>query len=324
VEVRRVLLLVAAVIALSLPIAEAGAGTVTLGVIGSPSRMHDQTGQSSGAVLHFTGWNGGLTWGGHFAGLFDEGKRIPVFSFGTHVKSNTHEAITPRAIANGYGDHYLIAMNQAIFDYGRPIYIRPMAEMNGWWNFYSAFNQNGSSRGRSHSTKSFRLAFKRIYVILHGGEVASLNTRFANWGVRKLQSDKLALPENPYPTLKVFWNPQGFGSPDIPANSAQSYYPGDGYVDVVGDDIYDLGGKYEYSAMVDLYKAHPTKPFAIGEFGLWNVDDPGFIQDIANFIKNRPRTELAVFNRAESGSIFDLGSKSKSRGAYRHYLTPLG
>jgi len=320
-EVQRGLLLVAAVIALALP-AAAGA-SITLGVIGSPSRMHDQTGQNSGAVLHFTGWNGGLKWGGNFAGLFDEGKRIPVFSFGTHVKSNAHEAITPRAIANGYGDGYLIAMNKAIFDYARPIYIRPMAEMNGWWNFYSAFNQNATSRGPSHSTKSFRLAFKRIYVILHGGDVATLNTRFANWGVRKLQSDKLTLPENTYPTLKVFWNPQGFGSPDIPANSADSYYPGDDYVDVVGDDIYDQGGRYEYQAMVNLYRAYPTKPFAIGEFGLWNLDDPGFIQDIANFIKNRPRTELAIFNRAESGSIFDLGTKSRSRGAYRHYISPL-
>ena len=150
--------------------------------------------------------------------------------------------------------------------------------MNGHWNFYCAFNSNGTSRGKSHSTKSFRLAFRRIYVILHGGDVATMNARFANWGVRKLQSDRLTLPENAYPTLKVFWNPQGFGSPDIAANSADAYYPGDDYVDVVGDDIYDQGGRYEHDAMVDLYRAHPGKPFAIGEFGLWNLDHPQFIQ----------------------------------------------
>jgi hypothetical protein len=308
---------------LGLLVAAPQAGAVTLGVVGSPSRMNDQTGQKSGAVLHFTGWGGGLRWGGNFAGLFDEGKRTPVFSFGTHVKSNTREAISPRRIAEGYGDEYLIAMSKAISDYGKPIYIRPMAEMNGWWNWYSAFNRDGSSRGRSHSTKSFRLAFKRIYVILHGGDVAAMNTRFANWGVRKLQSDRTTLPDNPYPTLKVFWNPQGFGSPDIRANSADAYYPGDDYVDIVGDDIYDQGGRYEYDAMIDLYRAHPGKPFGIGEFGLWGLDDPGFIQDIARFVKNRPRVELVVYNRAEAGSIFDLGNKPRSKAAYRRYLTPV-
>jgi hypothetical protein len=320
--VRRLLLLLAALGAFVLPAADAGAA-VHLGVIGSPPRMKNQTGQQSDAVLRFTGWGGGWRWGGNFAGMFDIGHRIPVFSFGTHVKSNAHEAISPRRIARGYGDKYLIAMNKAIAEYGRPVYIRPMAEMNGWWNYYSAFNQNGSSRGRSHSTKSFRLAFRRIYVILHGGDAAAMNTRFTYWGVRKLQSDRASLPKNPAPTLKVFWNPQGFGSPDIPANSADAYYPGNAYVDIVGDDIYDQGGRYEYDAMVDLYRAHPNKPFGIGEFGLWGLDDPAFIRNIARFIKYHPRTELAVYNRAEAGSVFDLGSKSRSRSAYRQYLTPL-
>jgi hypothetical protein len=302
----------------------APSSAVTLGVIGSPSRMQNQTGQQSRAVLRFTGWGGGYRWGGRFAGLFDFGKRVPVFSFGTHVKSGQRQSISPRRIAEGYGDKYLIAMNRAIAEYGKPIYIRPMAEMNGHWNFYCAFNSDGSSRGRSHSTKSFRLAFKRIYVILHGGDVGAMNGRFTNWGVRKLQSDRPALPENPYPTLKVFWNPQGFGSPDIKANRADAYYPGDDYVDMVGDDIYDQGGRYEYRAMLDLYRAYPGKPFGIGEYGLWGLDDPAFIHDIARFIDNHPRVELAVYNRAESGSIFDLGNKSRSRAAFRQHITPLG
>ena len=50
------------------------------------------------------------------------------------------------------------------------------------------------------------------------------------------------------PMTRVVWNPQGFGAPDIPGNSAQAYYPGDAYVDVVGDDLYDLRGKAEWDA----------------------------------------------------------------------------
>ena len=44
------------------------------------------------------------------------------------------------------------------------------------------------------------------------------------------------------PKLRIVWNPQGFGAPNVPGNSAQAYYPGDAYVDVVGDDLYDIPG----------------------------------------------------------------------------------
>lgn len=36
---------------------------------------------------------------------------------------------------------------------------------------------------------------------------------------------------------RIVWNPQGFGAPNIPANSANAYYPGDAYVDVVANDL---------------------------------------------------------------------------------------
>ena len=42
------------------------------------------------------------------------------------------------------------------------------------------------------------------------------------------------LPANPSSKVRVIWNPQGFGDPDLPGNSAQAYYPGDAYLDVVG------------------------------------------------------------------------------------------
>ena len=44
------------------------------------------------------------------------------------------------------------------------------------------------------------------------------------------------------PKLRIVWNPQGFGAPNVPGNSAQAYYPGDAYVDVIGNDLYDIRG----------------------------------------------------------------------------------
>jgi hypothetical protein len=130
-----------------------------------------------------------------------------------------------------------------------PASTRPLAEMNGHWNAYSAYNANGSARGGDHSTASFRMAFERIYLIVHGGP--SVNAR-----LRALGLPPVAAPTVPAPNAVVVWNPQGHGSPVVPGNSAQAYYPGDRYVDVVADDLYDIGGKAEWAAADALYDAH--------------------------------------------------------------------
>jgi Ni/Co efflux regulator RcnB len=122
----------------------------------------------------------------------------------------------------------------------------------------------------------------------------------------------------------VIWNPQGYGSPDLPGNRAQAYYPGDRYVDVVGNDLYDIRGKAEWAANDRLYKAHRNKPYSIPEWGLWNLDDPGFVKRMAGWVKTHRRTELLAFFESRAGSIFDLATKPASRAAYRRYITPLG
>ena len=90
----------------------------------------------------------------------------------------------------------------------------------------------------------------------------------------------------------MIWNPQGYGSPDLPGNSAAAYYPGDAYVDVVGDDLYDIRGKAEWASADALYRAHPSKPFAFPEWGLWGIDDPSFVTQMADFVRSHRRTQL--------------------------------
>jgi beta-mannanase len=124
--------------------------------------------------------------------------------------------------------------------------------------------------------------------------------------------------------VSVVWNPQGYGSPDIPGNSAQAYYPGDRYVDMVGDDLYDIRGKAEFAAADALYKAHRSKPFSFPEWGLWGIDDPKFVQQMATFVKAHRRTRMIAYFNAKPGSIFDLASKPRSLAAYKRYIVPLG
>jgi hypothetical protein len=124
--------------------------------------------------------------------------------------------------------------------------------------------------------------------------------------------------------VRVVWNPQGYGSPDVPGNAAQDYYPGDRYVDVVGDDLYDIRGKAEWAAAERLYAAHPSKPFSFPEWGLWGVDEPAFVAKMADWVKTHRRTELIAFYNGRPGSIFDIASKPASLKAYRQLIAPLG
>jgi hypothetical protein len=195
-----------------------------------------------------------------------------------------------------------------------------MGEMNGYWNVYCAFTKEGRPKP-GHSTADFKKAFARIYLIVHGGPADEVNAKLSRLGEPPVSGD---LAENPAPTTKVIWNPQGYGAPDIPGNSAQAYYPGDKYVDVVGDDLYDQAGKAEWEANEALYKAHPGKPYAIPEWGLWGIDDPAYVLKMAAFIKTHPRLELVSYFNSGRGSIFDLGSKPRSLAAFRRAITPLG
>jgi hypothetical protein len=265
-----------------------------------------------------------MSWGVHKTTYLDKtlenAKPIPVLAWGT-VNKYGHEGITPAGIARGKGDRVLIDIAQALDRFGRTAFVRPYAEMNGHWNPYCAYNSNGSSRGRAHSTKNFRKAFRRTYLIMHGGSVADINAKLVDSGMPKLDRSN-ALPVN---DVKVIWNPQGFGSPDLKGNSADAYYPGDNYVDVVANDLYDYGRGVEWGANLDLYRAHPDKPYAIGEWGLGpGIDHPDFIQRMANFVSSHPRVDTIIYYRSQTGSIFDLAYKPKSRAAYKKYILPLG
>lgn len=286
---------------------------VSLGLLGDPSRFDGQTGQRSRVRLIIVGWGQGGT-PAYFSSLLATMLDEPMLGLSTGPQGG--EAITPAQIAHGAGDSYLAAINQALADWGKPVYVRPFAEMNGYWNAYSAYNQNGSLRDAAHSTAAFRKAFARVYLILHGG--SSVDARLARLGLPPAQG---ALHANA--NVRVVWNPQGYGDPDLPGNSAQAYYPGDRYVDVVGDDLYDIRGKASWDAAEALYNAHPGKPFAFPEWGLWDLDDPAFVTQMAAFLRSHPRTEVANYYSGRPGSIFDLASKPRSRAAYRQLISPL-
>ncbi len=161
---------------------------------------------------------------------------------GTGGPRGTSEAIKPLQIAQGQGDAFLIALNEGIAVHEGLVYLRLMAEMNHYRPFHSAFTEGGASKGPQYSPTAYRKAFARMYVILHGGTRSAMNAAFRRLGLPPLVGGDSDLAVNPPSKLRVIWNPLAGGRPVIPANAATKFYPGDRYVDLVGNDMYTSNG----------------------------------------------------------------------------------
>jgi hypothetical protein len=296
--------------------APASQAAVLLGVHGNTSRFQAQTGQQSQIHHTFADFSQGNALGRIAAGMGP----IPLLALNTGSYGEAQSA-TPRGLAQGQNDQFLFQLNKVVAAWpGDRFYVRPFPEMNAHWSGSSAYNANGTLRDAAHSTLWNRKALARIAVVLRGGTRDQVNAKLAKLGLPGIGVD-LAVTT---PKLRIVWNPQGFGAPKVPGNSAQAYYPGDAYVDVIGNDLYDIRGHgATWAAAEALYEAHPGKPYAFPEWGLWGFDDPQFIRGMATWVEQHRRVEFIAYYSGRSGSIWDLASKPASRAAYRALITPL-
>jgi hypothetical protein len=290
---------------------------ILLGLHGDPARFQNQTGQQTQVVHTFLSFAQTSS----LEKIAASSGPVPMLALNAGAYGATPTA-TPRGLALGQNDPFLIRLNGVVGDFaGDRFYVRPFPEMNAYWESTCAYDKNGRARGGAFTTAWNRKALARIAIILRGGVQADVNRRLAKLGLPGVHQDLVVTT----PKLRIVWNPQGFGAPDLPGNSAQAYYPGDAYVDVIGDDLYDIKGHGATWAAADaLYKAHPSKTFAFPEWGVWGFDDPQFIHDMAAFVKTHGRTELIAYYSGRPGSVFDLAAKPRSRAAYRALITPLG
>ncbi len=287
-----------------------------LGLAGDTARFQAHTAQRTSVPSVFLGWGQGQTWGSPFARLFATLEPIPMVHLGTKAKRVQREAISPQAIAQGRGDSYLFAYADAIAAYNARIYVRVLAEMNNPGTLYSPRDRQGRSRGPSHSPAQYVRAFRRVYLILHGGTAAELSAKLAAARLPGISRD---VPVNPASRLTIIWNPVAGIS------LANEFYPGNTYVDMVGNDMYaSTRGVASYTANEQLYRRHASKPYALPEWGLQGIDDETFVRRICTFLKTRARTRLAAYYEARPGSPFDLASKPKSRAEYKRCVTPIG
>ena len=164
----------------------------------------------------------------------------PVVAISTQNAQTLEEIITPQQIALGYGDDYLLQLNDFFFKRGLPAYIRPLGEPNRCLNPWSAVNCDGSQKGGEHSTGWYKQAFRRIAAIVRGGQTLDgINLTLAEIGLPPLNRTKgeepVALPVAP---VSIIWSPLPAGSPRVKGNFPGNYWPGSKWVDWVGTDFY--------------------------------------------------------------------------------------
>jgi hypothetical protein len=317
----RRLVLAAALAALALP-ASASAGTllppknkVYSGVTGSKSvaSFAAEVGKHPSVFGFFTRWNGPAEY------IYESVARAEsrlMLHISTQDGYGTPEAVTPREIASGEGDAYLIKTNRRIAEYGRPTYVRFLAEMNQTNNGYCAYNRDGSSRGPSHSTAQFKQAWRRATLILRGGPVAEIDAKLDRLGLPPLPAGTGDLP---VPQLAMLWVPQTEGTPNTHANRARAYWPGGKYVDWVGTDFYS---KFpNFTDLETFYKDFPGKPFVFGEWALWDGDDPAFVRRFFGWVNSHRRVRMLLYNQGnQADGPFRLSRYPESRKAIKKAL----
>ena len=239
----------------------------------------------------------------------------PILHIST-IDGDGNELITPRAIARGLGDGYLLRLNRSFARQHLLAYIRPLGEPNRCLNAYAGVDCAGAVRGGAYAHKWYRRAFRRMYVILHGGTWRrKINRRLRRMGMPRIRRRNGPEPRwLPRAPVAVIWSPLPAGSPEVSANLPGRYYPGDRWVDWVGTDFYS---RFPNFADLERFYADPTwarKPFVFGEYAVWGRDDPAFLRRLFAWTRSHPRGRMLLYNEgADPSGPFRLKRHPRSR-----------
>jgi hypothetical protein len=232
---------------------------------------------------------------------------------------NMPERLSPGDIARGQGDGFLVGLARDIAGVGAPVYIRLLGEMNNCNNPYAAYSCSGARRDADHSAATFKQAWKRAYLILHGGDVGAINARLAALHLPAVHTGAGMLP---VPQVAFVWAPMTGGAPNIGALRPQAYWPGGKWVDWVGTSFYSRFPNF--SGLEPFYKAFAVgkgKPFAIAEWAIWGADAPDFAKRLFGWVAGHRRVRMMSYNQgAKRGGIFRLSRYPRSAQAVRRGL----
>ena len=249
----------------------------------------------------------------------------PMIHMTTKADDGT-ELITPRQIARGAGDGYLVKLNKVISRRNLRTYIRPMGEPNRCLNPYAGVDCSGNVRGGDYAFKWYKAAFRRIAVIVRGGAKRGwINARLGRIGLRKVQGPKKGvLPRKlKAAPVAIVWSPLPSGSPTVKANYPASYWPGKKWVDWVATDFYSRYNNWTHLQRFYRQWAQSQRmPMALTEWGLWGEDSPAYVKRLFRFMRSRERMRMMVYYQDfGSSNEFRIQNFPRSRQAIRNQLS---
>jgi hypothetical protein len=268
-------------------------------------------------------WQHFIAWGGNYQYTLENSRNARarlMYHLSTSKGQNRPERFSPGEIARGAGDGFLVALTRDIAATGAPAYMRLLGEMNNCNNAYAAYDCGGGRRDGDHSAATFKRAWKRVYLIMHGGEIAAIDARLAALGLPPVQAPARTLPK---PQIAFVWAPMTGGAPNnIRALRPRVYWPGSKWVDWVGTSFYS---RFPNFAGLDrFYKDFAVgrrKPFAIAEWAIWGADAPAFASRLFGWIGRHRLVRMIHYNQgAQSGGIFRLSRYPASARVVRRKL----
>ena len=230
------------------------------------------------------------TWGSDFPDSIQRwqtARARPLIHITTADNNDGHEIITPRAIAHGDGDEYLVRLNRLFFEKEMRAYVRPLGEPNRCLNVYASYDCGGGARDAAHKPRWYKLAFRRIYVIVHGGGKAKkINRRLAEAGLPPL-TDQRRRPAEGADRDRL--EPAAGGLADRSPEPAAPLLPRLEVGRLGRDRLLRLLSR-NGSALTGLYNRYAgEKPFALTEWGVEAGDDPSFVSRLFAWVEDSTR-----------------------------------
>jgi len=260
------------------------------------------------------------SWGSDFPESIERwqtARARPVLHITTADPQDGHESISPRGIARGGGDEYLIRLNKLFWKKKMRAYVRPLGEPNRCLNVYAAYDCDGKLKDAAHRPRWYKRAFRRVYIVVHGGgKRRQINRRLRRAALPPLRSSLGGLPKAP---VDLIWSPLPAGSPTAPHNRPKRFYPGSRWVDWAGTDFYS--DNQDWKALTGLYNRFSGKPFAITEWSVSTGDDSQFVRRAMTWIKRRRRAKMLLYYQDfGSASSYRIQNWPASLGVLRRFL----
>ena len=115
-----------------------------------------------------------------------------------------------------------------------------------------------------------------------------------------VRAEPAALPK---PRIAFLWSPMTGGSPMIAALRPGVFWPGGAYVDWVSTSFYSRYPNFHYlEPFYRDFAARYGKPFAFGEWAMWESGDAGFVRRLFGWVRSHPRVRMMVYNQGNDPS----------------------